>query len=369
MAGLTIAYFAFCHRAPLTIAGPLERALSPLVPPVVVQFITSGATLLAMLAVVFGVAGTLANGVILLRTGLIAVGLTEQGVQLVQFGLLVLVSAAFLTSAQSGIGRSIRRLSLLNMTLAIALMASLLAFVPIASVGEQLLGSTWGYLQALPSWSTQLIAIDGEYGWARGWTVTYLIWWIAWAPFVGLFIARISRGRTVREFLIAVILVPTVVSIVWFVLLGGGALTYDQQNQGLLGEALQRGYTEPAFVWFSALPLGIALKLVAVTLLFVFLITSADSAAYVLGMIGENGQASPSRIARLSWGLVIVAISAALLFRNNVDINKAVAIVGAIPFTVVLWLYLAMLVVRLWRDRKSSAQGETRASRLREERN
>ena len=232
-----------------------------------------------------------------------------------------------------------------------------------------LIEATVKYISALPSWSSQLIAVDEKYQWAQGWTITYLIWWIAWTPFVGLFIARISRGRSIREYLIAVIFVPTIVSMIWFSLFGGGALAFDQQNQGVLTELLAGSYTEPLFAWLSNLPFGAALKIAAAILLFIFLITSADSAAYVLGILGENGKAKPSRFARLSWGLVIVVIAGALLLRNNVDINKAVAIVGAIPFTLVLWLYAIVLLTQLWRDLRKLPPEETYESTLGDDRN
>ncbi len=355
MGGLVIAYFAFCRAQPMSIAAPLSAALQSMPAPVTAA-VGALATSLAMLAVIFGVAGTLANGVIALRTGLLAVGLGDGSVQRVEFGLLALISLAFLASARSGIGRSIRRLSVFNLVLATLLIIMIVFSQSAVELLRLLASSTWEYLTELPRWSSQLIALDGNTEWAQGWTVTYLIWWIAWTPFVGLFIARISRGRTIREYLLAVVLVPTLVSIIWFLVFGGGAMLFDQQHTGELLAALRRDYTQPLFLWLGQQPLGPVLKIAAVVLLFVFLITSADSAAYVLGMLSEEGNPNPSNSAKLGWGIVTVVISAALITRNDVDINKAVAIVGAIPFTVILWLQVGALLVTLWRDSREKTQ-------------
>nr|XP_061812007.1 glycine betaine transporter BetL-like [Nerophis lumbriciformis] len=357
MAGLVIAYFAFRHRQGFTIAAPLTATLARVVPIQAAQFVGGLATLLAILAVIFGVAGTLANGVILLRSGMVALGLSAGALQVVQFGLLALLSGAFLTSARSGLSRSIRWLSLVNLSLAAGLFAYLFILLEPLDLISRLFTSSAVYLRSLPAWSLQLIETESGHGWAHGWTITYLIWWIAWTPFVGVFIARISRGRTIREYLLAVILVPTIVSVLWFTTFGGGAISFDQANDGLLQSELMVDYTRPLFVWLNQLPLGVVLQLVSVVLLFVFLVTSADSAAYVLGMLGSNGNPEPSNRSKLGWGALTVLIAASLLVRNDVDINKAVAIVGAIPFTVILWLQVLALLLAIFREwRKPSGQ-------------
>ncbi len=353
--GLVIAYFAFRQHQPMSIAAPLVNGLPSWLPKRLRRGLGEMATSLAILAIIFGVAGTLANGVMLLRSGLLTLGLNASSVQLVQYALLLLLSVAFLTSARSGLSRSIRWLSLFNFGLAVVLFAILAFWISLPALFGQIWGSTIDYLNNLPRWSMRLIDVDGSYDWARGWTVIYLVWWIAWTPFVGVFIARISRGRTIREYLLAVILVPTAVSIIWFAVFGGGAIGFDQANDGLLTATLA-DYTKPLFVWFEQLPLSALLKLSAVVLLFVFLITSADSAAYVLGMLGSGGDPNPSNRSKLLWGLLTVGIAGSLLARNDVNINKAVAIVGAIPFTVVLWLQLMALLRMLWIDHRSGSR-------------
>lgn len=332
LAALAIAWFTYRRGRPelpsAALGHPAGRA----------------ADLLAIVAVSLGVAGALANSVILLHTGIGAAAGHALPTGATHAWILAALSLAFLASASSGLRHGIRWLSTLNVAIAAALLLALAVLGPTSAmlkIGADALGE---WLTGLPRWSVARVEVPGDPAWAREWTLIYLVWWIAWTPFVGLFIARISRGRSLREFIAGVVLVPTVFSMLWFAVLGGGALGHDAATGGALGEALQRHYTEPLFTWLAALPAGAVLAWTACALLFVFMITSADSAAYVLGMLAGGGHEHPPLRSRLAWGLLLSALTAGLLMVNDVDVNKSVAIAGAIPFAVVLVLQVIALL-------------------------
>jgi glycine betaine transporter len=355
VAGLVIAWFSYRRQAPEAPSGALLCGLRGLIPDPLLQGLALLADFLAIVAVVFGVAAALANGTILLHEGISrAVGLTLP--QWVAYGLILLsMGLLFLASAGSGLRRGIRWLSMANVWLALLMLAVVLVFASRSAVFEAFWQGGWQYLKHLPEWSWQLAGSITERGWAHGWTVTYLLWWIAWAPFVGVFIARISRGRTIRGFVAGVVLVPVLFSMAWFSVMGGGALDFDAQHQGQLSGLVKADYTAPLFAWFAGLPAewagwGRALTYASCLLLFVFLVTSADSAAYVLGMLGSGGNPNPTLRRTLLWGTLTVGLAAGLLARDSADVNKAVAIFGAIPYAFLLLLQILALLRGLWRE-------------------
>ncbi len=292
--------------------------------------------LIALVAVLFGVAGSLANGVDLMQVGLSAQGVST----LPGWLLLTVLGVVSLLSAASGLRRGIRVLSMLNMGLAVVLVCWLWVVIDWQSAGGLWLASILTYLRELPGWSIALITADGDTSWAEGWTVVYLLWWIAWTPFVGLFLAGISRGRTVAGYLAGVTVVPVLVSFVWFGAFGAGGLEAELDTPGELTTGLATHYTAPLFLWYEGLPGGVMLAWGSLLLLLIFLVTSADSAAWVMNRLG--GQLLPGL--RGVWGVLMLLVAAALVVRGDVDINKQVAIAGAIPFALVLALQMVALV-------------------------
>jgi len=348
LAALAIAWFHTRRGLPETPSASIAAGWRGWLPGPLCHALGRAADLVGVAAVIFGVAGALANSIILLQAGIdSAIGWTASSMGL-QLALLALLAAAFTGSAATGIGGGIRWLSNLNLATALALMLALLVLgnpAAVAALGVEALG-TW--LAAMPDWSLAPIRMHAADApatddWAGDWTITYLVWWIAWTPFVGLFIARISRGRTLRTFLLGAILVPTLVSMLWFAVLGGGALAYDAAEGELLRASLAEHYTRPLFLWLDALPSGNLLAWLVCALLFIFMVTSADSACFVLGML-SSGRTQPDLTSKLGWGLLLTALTAGLLLRNDVDVNKAVAIIGALPFTLFLLLQVVALV-------------------------
>ncbi|MGH8033591.1 MAG: BCCT family transporter, partial [Lysobacterales bacterium] len=287
ISGLVIAWFSYRLGAAEAPSGVLESGLDGWVSPGWRAGLGLTANIFAIAAVVFGVAGALANGTILLDHGLDEASGTSLPDGASYVLILASMGIAFLTSASSGIQRGILWLSNINVVLALVLLILVLWHADSGMILELLWKGMRRYAEILPTWSVRRLVVDGNLDWSTGWTITYLLWWIAWTPFVGIFIARISRGRSLRSYILGVVGVPVLFTLVWFAVMGGGALAYDAAHGGVLLDAVQKDYTAPLFLWFSGMQGGVALSYLACLLLFVVLVTSADSAAYVMGMLSR----------------------------------------------------------------------------------
>jgi len=340
IAGLVVAWFSYRHGAPEAPSGALVAGLQDRLGRPLCRALGLAANLLAIAAVVFGVAGALANGTILLHRGLDRITGLELPVLAGYAIILLAMGITFLASASSGIHRGIRWLSAGNFQLAILLLILALSQSDVGRIVGLFWGGLLRYAEILPLWSLRQFEVHGSLEWSSAWTITYLLWWIAWTPFVGIFIARISRGRSIRSYMFGVLGVPVLFSTIWFAVMGGGAFAYDAAHGGELSQAVMRDYTEPLFLWFESMGglVGAASSTIACILLFVFLVTSADSAAYVMGMISLDGEPDPPNRTKLLWGSLTVLLAGGLLARGSADINKAVAIAGAIPYALLLLL-------------------------------
>ncbi len=334
IAALVLAWFGFREGTPYLAGAPIRKAFSGRWTAPVGYL----ADLVAVVAVVFGVAGALAMGTKQLQAGLNATSGLSATDPLVGVGLLALATAAYLTSATTSVDKGIKLLSNLNITLAIGLMLFILAAGPTAFLLRGFANALGDYLSSLPSLTLQLYSFEGVEGWVRGWTLTYFVWWIAWAPFVGIFIARISRGRTVREFVLGVVIAPSVVSVLWFAVFGGMGLFEETLGDGQIVRMVDANVTTALFSLFDRLPLPQVLSGVAVVLIFIFLVTSADSATFVLGMLTSDGSYEPPTARKLLWGAALSGLAAGLLLTDSVRAIQALSIVGAIPFTFILIL-------------------------------
>jgi glycine betaine transporter len=304
---------------------------------------------IAVVATVFGVATSLGLGAAQVNGGLAAL-VDGIGVNAgVQLAVIAVVTVLFLVSALSGINRGIKWLSVANVTLAVAIFL----FVFFTSATGKLAGAftttLGGYLSELPQMSLQTGPFDGDRNeWINGWTVFYWAWWISWSPFVATFIARISRGRTIREFVLGVLAVPTLVSGLWFSVFGGAGILAEQEGAGLS----EMGTESQLFGLFDTLPLGILAGIAAMTLIVTFFVTSADSATFVLGSLSTERGQDPARPVTVVWGLGIAGAAAVLLASGGLDGVQTASILAAFPFAIVLLLALASLVKALGEERR-----------------
>lgn len=327
---LSIAFFSFRRGEPTLIS----RTFRPLLGHRVEGPIGKTIDVLAIIATVFGVAASLGFGAVQINSGLnSAFGLgIGTPTQLVIIGV---VTVLFLISAMTGLSRGIRLLSNTNVILAGLLMLGVFVFGPTVFLLDTFTTSVGGYLQDLINLSTRLTPFTGA-TWVGGWTIFYWAWWIAWSPFVGLFIARVSRGRTIKEFVLGVLGVPALVSFAWFSVFGGSALNGALAGQTAVTEATSADISTALFALLEGLPLGGVLTGIATLLIASFFITSADSATYVLGLQSSGGRKEPSNGVKLTWGVMQSLIAVALLLSGGLAGLQSASVVAALPFSVIM---------------------------------
>jgi choline/carnitine/betaine transport len=316
---------------------------------------------LAILATLFGSACSLGLGALQIGGGLQETGVMEQVGTSVLVVIIAVLTAMFVASAVSGIERGIQWLSNINMVLAVLL--ALIVFVggPTLFILNVLPDAIGAFIGDLPQMASRTAAAGDESlaAWMSSWTIFYWAWWISWTPFVGLFIARISRGRTIRQFVTGVLLVPSVVSTIWFAIFGGGAIGIQERTQALarvVDGVPDINFDTVLFTTLGALQVPgwvtVVLMVLAVVLIAIFFVTGADSASIVMGGLSEHGAAEPSKKSVVFWGVATGAVAAVMLLAGGDDPAEAlnglknITIVSALPFVVVM----LVLCVALWRD-------------------
>ncbi|MER5351503.1 BCCT family transporter [Kitasatospora sp. NPDC002551] len=304
--------------------------------------------LLAVFATVFGSATSLGLGALQVADGLgyISDVNNSERTQLVIIGAL---TAAFVLSAFSGVHRGVKWLSTANVVLASLIMVFVFLVGPTVFVLDTVPSTVGGYLSDLLVMSSQTGAFTDE-EWLGTWTIFYWAWWLSWAPFVGTFIARISRGRTVRQFLLGVLLVPSGATVFWFCVMGGTAIRLDSTGAADLVATIPRGAEASLFEMLRALPGGAVTSVIAVLLVMTFFITSADSASLVLGSLSSRGSLHPRTWLVVVWGVLMGGVAAALLLAGGLTALQNATILVALPFVAVMLLLCVALVKELRAD-------------------
>ncbi len=339
---LVIAYFTFRHGLPSMISSPILVGFKNVFDRPFLRLLGKSADILAVIAVIFGLAGSLAMGTLMVRSGMHAVFATESSVTM-SLIIVAVMAASFLLSACTGVDKGIKILSNINMLVAVVLLLAVLFGGPTAYLFQVFVNSIGDYLFQLLPISFKLFTYQpaSTSNWTHGWTLTYLVWWLAWGPFVGIFIARISRGRTIREFVTYVVGVPTLVSMLWFAAFGGAALHIELFGGGGLSAKVFADVSAALFAFFEYFPATNVLNFLSLCLIFIFLVTSADSGTFVISMMTSSGNLNPTTRLKLIWGLLIVGITIATIVTESIAVAKAMAITGAIPFTFIVILQLA----------------------------
>jgi len=340
---LTLAYFSFVRGGAYLPSTPIRLGFKgswtgP---------IGTGADLLAILAVTFGVAGSIAMGTLLVHSGLHYVAGVEMESTAAEVGILLTLFVAYMTSAATGLEKGIRILSNINMATAVILILVLLGLGSTGSLLSSFVSIVADYGAALVPLSVDLQPFDGSPKWISDWTLIYFVWWIAWTPFVGTFIARISRGRTIREFIVGVLVCPTIFSIFWFAVMGGVATEIQMGGTHDFTAAMDADLTGLVFQVVDQLPGGLILGVIVTMLAFIFLVTSVDSATFVLGMLSSDGDLNPTPRRKLAWGIALGILGAGFTFLGDIDVIKMMTIAGAIPFLLVLLLQLGAFIKAL----------------------
>ncbi|MGI9327897.1 MAG: BCCT family transporter [Pseudomonadales bacterium] len=328
-----LAYFSFRHRLPLT----LRSALYPLIGDRIYGPLGTAVDVFAILSTTFGVATSLGFGVEQINAGLNYLFGVPKGLS-VQLGLIVLTTLLATCSVVLGLDAGIKRLSELNIILAVLLLLGILILGPKVHLLQMFLQNTGEYISGLVGKTFNLYAYEPT-EWLGGWTIFYWGWWISWAPFVGLFIARISRGRTLREFVFGVVLGPVLFTLLWMTVFGNSAIDLILTGGAdALAAAVQEDESVALFKFFEYYPLSGLLSGLAIIMVMVFFITSADSGAMVLNMLSSGGRDDTPTVRRIYW-MVMIGISAlVLLLAGGLSALQTAAIASALPFSLVILL-------------------------------
>ena len=337
LVGLALAFFSFNQGLPLT----LRSAFYPLFGERVRGLAGDLIDVLAVIATLFGLATSLGLGAQQVATGLARLFAFPHGIGGQVFLIAVITSLATF-SVYLGLDRGIRRLSQFTMMAGALLLVFLLAVGPTVFLLDAAVQNVGFYLQRLPELSTWTEAYRGSH-WQNSWTIFYWGWWIAWSPFVGMFIARISRGRTIREFLLGVVLVPSLVGFIWLSVFGGAAIYVELFGTGGMADAAAKDITSALFVLLEQYPLATFSSLIAILMVVVFFVTSADSGALVIDIITAGGTTDAPVVQRVFWAMLGGVIAALLLIIGGLEALQTASIVSGLPFALVLLVMCAGL--------------------------
>lgn len=339
---LVLAYFSYRHSLPLT----LRSALYPLIGEKIYKWPGHLVDIFAVVSTVFGVATSLGLGASQVNAGfgyLFGFEVTATN----QIIIMCVITGLAVISVATGLDKGIKILSETNMLLAIVLLVLVFILGPTVFLLQAYLQNIGDYLADIVHNTFNLFAYK-KTDWIGGWTIFYWGWWLAWAPFVGLFIARISRGRTIREFIMGVMLIPTVFTLFWMTIFGNSAIDLVH-NQGIseLGEMVSQDSSVALFVFLENFPLTNVLSFFSVLMIVIFFVTSCDSGAMVVDMLCSHGRNDTPLWQRVYWAVGIGVVAAILLLAGGLNALQTMTIASALPFTVVLLFAIIGLIKAL----------------------
>jgi choline/carnitine/betaine transport len=371
--GLALGYFSYRRGLPLTI----RSALTPIFGKSLSGPLGHVVDVVAVVATVLGVSQTLGFGVEQFISGLSRIGfgdwlytLTDDGSRTsstlaIVVALTVIMGASTL-SALSGVGKGIKWLSNINMALSFFVLAFFLVLGSTAFGLSTLFVGIWDYLRSIPGNLLTVWAVDGtETGdalasWQGGWTIFYWAWWIAFAPFVGVFLARISKGRTIREYVLGAMIIPTLMCFVWFALVGGTAIDLELSGKAD-GAIASAGQADQLFAMLAVIldeTAAYAMSVIVVILLLTYLVTSADSAVLIINTINAAGDEGPkARPHILFWGAALALVVGGLIIAGGLGAIQTAMVIGALPFSVVMVLMGVSLMKAIYRDSRREKHG------------
>ena len=339
LVGLALAFFSYNLGLPLS----LRSVFHPLLKDRIYGFWGNLVDIIATVSTLFGVATSLGLGAQQINAGLAHLfGLAES--LSVQVALIAGITIIATLSVVMGLDRGIQRLSQVNMGLALLLLLLVFLVGPTLFLLNTSVQNIGHYLRHLPELSMWTEAYQRT-NWQHDWTIFYWGWWIAWSPFVGMFIARISRGRTVREFLASVVFVPSIITFIWLTVFGNSALYVELFGQGGLSEAVESNVAVALFVLLEQLPLSLVTSSIGIVVVFIFFVTSSDSASFVIDMITAGGNTNPPVKQRVFWAVTEGVVAAVLLLGGGLMALRIGSVSTGLPFALILLL----TCVSLWK--------------------
>lgn len=346
--GLVIAYFAYRRGRTLLLSAPVTETLGE------ARWTKSlgwAFDLLSIVAIAVGLAGSLAMGVFQIQTGLAGlIGVDSPGV--LTLPVFALLCVAYIIPLRRDLGKGMSLLSNIAMLIAVGMMVYLLILGPTSFMMDGIVSGFGRYLfGVLPAgFSTAEFFDDIIVDWFHGWTLNYMIWWLAWSPFVGIFIARISRGRTIREFLVGVIVAPTLFSILWFGIFGGLGFYDTLRQDGTLSAVNAENLDATTFALLAKFPLGGVTQIATVLAAFLFVVTSVVSAGFTLAMIGTGGDENPSPRIRTIWGIILGALGLAMILVGDISVVRSIIALSAMAFVFIVPILVICLFKSLSRE-------------------
>ncbi|MBJ7288794.1 MAG: BCCT family transporter [Williamsia sp.] len=308
--------------------------------------------ILAIFATLFGTVASLGLGAAQIGSGFEELNIVGESGKLLLVAIIAVLTAAFVASAVSGVAKGIQWLSNINMVLAIVLAVFIFVVGPTVFIMNVVPTSIGTYLNEITSDAARSGASTDAAGqeWLAGWTIFYWAWWVSWTPFVGMFLAKISRGRTIREFVLGVMIVPSTVSLVWFAIFGGTAINQEMNGKGLSNSPNEESQL---FDMLNNLPWAGIASVLVMLLVAIFFVSGADSASLVMATLSERGRPEPTKKVTVFWGVLTGAVAALLLWVSGDDALqgiKTMAIIAALPFVIVMILMCVSLYKDLRRD-------------------
>ncbi len=329
--GLSLAYFGYRHGLPLTVSS----ALYPIIGERVNGPIGKAVDIFAVFGTLFGVATSLGLGVMQINAGLdYLFGIPDSDTT--RTILIAIITLIATVSVVLGLDKGIRRLSEANLLLALALLLFVAVMGPSIYLMDSFVTNLGGYAQSIVPLSFETYPFAADEGWQAGWTLFYWGWWIAWSPFVGMFIARISRGRTLREFIVGVLLVPTALTFIWLTVFGNTAIHMDLV-QGLgIADAVGENMDTAFFVMLEELPLAAITSLITILVVVLFFVTSSDSGSLVIDIITSGGEVKPKAYTRIFWAVSEGLVAIILLWAGGLAALQTASIASALPFAIIM---------------------------------
>jgi len=356
--GLILAFFSYRHGLPLT----LRSALYPIIGDRIYGPIGHAVDIFALIGTVFGVATSLGYGVLQLNAGLNHLFDTPIN-PMVQVILIVVIMVLATLSVISGLDRGIRILSELNLGLAVLLLVLVAVLGPTVLLLKSFVENTGGYLSEIVSKTFNLYAYEPKNSnWLGGWTLLYWGWWLSWSPFVGMFIARVSRGRTIREFVTGVMFVPAGFTLLWMTVFGNSAINLiSVEGARDLVETVQTDSALALFNFLEHFPFSTVLSFIAMVMVVVFFVTSADSGAMVVDTLASGGTDQTPIWQRIFWAAMMGVVAIALLLAGGLTALQTVTIASALPFSAVLLvaIYGLLKALRIDAYKRDSQQMTT----------
>jgi len=344
--GLVIAYFGFRKGCPTLISAPIQHVFGKVVWTRIVGWLSD---LLAIVAIAIGLGGSVAMGVFQVQSGIESLFDVENTGLWLAMVIFVVLCICYILPLTVDLSKGMAVLSNAAMATAGLLMVFVLLAGPthylmggiVEGIGEYIAG-------VLPhGFKTFTFFDERVVDWFGSWTLTYMVWWLAWAPFVGVFIARISKGRTIREFILGVILVPTTFSIFWFGIFGGMGFFEALRTNTPITEVVRTNVNNTTFFLLDTLPFSLLTTVATVVAAFLFIVTSVVSAAFVLAMFSTGGDLNPKVRVKLVWGVILGALGLVMILSNSIDAIKSIIALGAMPFVFIVLLLMVCLLKAL----------------------